>query len=185
MRADDDGSGQYTWAAPGGLDQRRDREVTVTGDAEGSWRLEDKDLDRRIVVEVEADGSGLYRRSGLDPLEIAFGPDGTGPGGRVLLPPGPTFVVTARFPSLGQLGALTPPCATVIRFDDALLFDVGRAELRPEADEVLDGVVAALAETDLPIEINGHTDSTGTDEYNLDLSRRRAEAVEAALRTGA
>lgn len=32
-----------------------------------------------------------------------------------------------------------------------------------------------------PFTIEGHTDSHGTDEYNLDLSQRRADAVQQAL----
>lgn len=34
---------------------------------------------------------------------------------------------------------------------------------------------------DLKVEIQGYTDSTGTVEYNLELSQRRAEAVESYL----
>jgi outer membrane protein OmpA-like peptidoglycan-associated protein len=31
------------------------------------------------------------------------------------------------------------------------------------------------------IDVNGHTDSTGSDQYNLDLSRRRAQSVASYL----
>jgi outer membrane protein OmpA-like peptidoglycan-associated protein len=54
--------------------------------------------------------------------------------------------------------------------------------LRPESDATLD-VVAGLLRQDpaLRLLVEGHTDATNTDAYNLDLSERRARAVVAAL----
>jgi OOP family OmpA-OmpF porin len=55
-------------------------------------------------------------------------------------------------------------------------FDSDR--LSPEATPILDQAVASLKEAgDVQISIEGHTDSVGSNEYNLDLSRRRAESV--------
>lgn len=56
----------------------------------------------------------------------------------------------------------------------------------PELDEAgrrtLDKVVAAMSRYPRPvIEIGGHTDSSGDDQYNLDLSQRRAESVVAYI----
>jgi outer membrane protein OmpA-like peptidoglycan-associated protein len=59
-----------------------------------------------------------------------------------------------------------------------VLFRSGSFELRPEARERLakvSGIV--LAHAGLHLEIEGHTDSIGTDEYNQQLSERRANAV--------
>ena len=59
-----------------------------------------------------------------------------------------------------------------------VLFETGKFELRPDARERLakvSGIV--LAYPGLHLEIEGHTDSVGTDEYNQQLSERRAEAV--------
>jgi outer membrane protein OmpA-like peptidoglycan-associated protein len=55
-------------------------------------------------------------------------------------------------------------------------------ELRPDFQEVLDSVSVVLTEFDKTIlEITGHTDSTGSDAYNLQLSERRAQAVSNTL----
>jgi outer membrane protein OmpA-like peptidoglycan-associated protein len=63
-----------------------------------------------------------------------------------------------------------------------VLFDTGSATLKPGAREKLARVAGILAShPDLKIEIEGHTDSVGTDDYNQRLSERRAESVRAYL----
>jgi outer membrane protein OmpA-like peptidoglycan-associated protein len=65
-----------------------------------------------------------------------------------------------------------------------VLFDTGRAELNPGGGRKLDQLVQFLTEhPDRRVEIDGYTDSVGTDSYNLDLSQRRADAVRSALVT--
>ena len=57
-------------------------------------------------------------------------------------------------------------------------FDFDRAALLPDALGTLDADAAALKERgDVKVEIAGHTDSRGSDEYNMNLSQQRAEAV--------
>lgn len=59
-----------------------------------------------------------------------------------------------------------------------VLFDVDQATLKPGALKNLVRLVSFLRENpDREVLIEGHTDSTGSDSYNLDLSQRRAEAV--------
>jgi outer membrane protein OmpA-like peptidoglycan-associated protein len=63
-----------------------------------------------------------------------------------------------------------------------VLFDTGKAELNPGAARKLDQLAQFLTEhPDRRIQIDGYTDSIGTDSYNLDLSQRRANAVKSAL----
>ena len=64
-----------------------------------------------------------------------------------------------------------------------ILFDVDLATLRPGSGEVLDTIASVLdAEPGLRLEVQGHTDSTGTTERNRMLSQERAGAVVTALR---
>ncbi|MCH7226192.1 OmpA family protein [Haloferula sp. A504] len=57
-------------------------------------------------------------------------------------------------------------------------FDVDSDVLRPDATPALEQILEALETTPyLAIVIEGHTDSDGGDDHNLDLSQRRAQAV--------
>src|SRR5436853_5174599 len=59
-----------------------------------------------------------------------------------------------------------------------VLFDTGSSTLKPGAREKLakiSGIV--LAHPGLSLQIEGHTDSVGTDEFNQELSGRRADGV--------
>jgi OmpA-OmpF porin, OOP family len=57
-------------------------------------------------------------------------------------------------------------------------FELGSANLTPSSRDALNRIAASLkAQTDLRIEIAGHTDSQGAVAYNMDLSQRRADAV--------
>ncbi|HVF97063.1 MAG TPA: OmpA family protein, partial [Flavisolibacter sp.] len=63
-----------------------------------------------------------------------------------------------------------------------ILFDVNAATIKPESNGVLKEIAGILTEhKNVKIKIIGHTDSDGTDAANLDLSKRRAEAVKTAL----
>jgi outer membrane protein OmpA-like peptidoglycan-associated protein len=65
----------------------------------------------------------------------------------------------------------------VLTLTGSVLFATGKSELLPGAQKKLDDVVAALKEDPRSITIVGHTDSVGSDETNMQLSQKRAEAV--------
>jgi outer membrane protein OmpA-like peptidoglycan-associated protein len=63
-----------------------------------------------------------------------------------------------------------------------VLFDTAQHTLKPGAREKLAKVAGiVLAHPGLSLEVEGHTDSVGTDEYNQSLSERRAESVKSYL----
>jgi len=65
-----------------------------------------------------------------------------------------------------------------------LQFGLNSADLTPEAKHRLDVVAEALASAELAnssIIVSGHTDSTGSYDYNLRLSKRRADSVKLYL----
>jgi OmpA-OmpF porin, OOP family len=63
-----------------------------------------------------------------------------------------------------------------------ILFDTGSDRLKPESAPVIQMVARGLeGNPSLKLLIEGHTDSTGDAALNLDLSKRRAEAVKAVL----
>ncbi len=71
---------------------------------------------------------------------------------------------------------------THIRIREKVHFEFNKAKIRSISHRLLKTVAQVL--TDYPtitVEVQGHTDSRGTDEYNLELSDRRAEAVRAYL----
>jgi OmpA-OmpF porin, OOP family len=66
-----------------------------------------------------------------------------------------------------------------IKITDEVKFKTDSAEILPESDEVLKGVADTLKEHPeiRRVRVEGHTDATGSPEYNKELSQRRAEAV--------
>lgn len=66
----------------------------------------------------------------------------------------------------------------VVEFNDDILFGFDSTNLSPEAEnnlEDLAGILKKYPETDVTIQ--GHTDSRGSEDYNQDLSERRAIVV--------
>lgn len=65
----------------------------------------------------------------------------------------------------------------IVNIND-VLFGFNKSTLRPEMREKMAKVAGILlAYPGLKIQLEGHTDNVGTDEYNQKLSQRRAEAV--------
>lgn len=79
---------------------------------------------------------------------------------------------------LADLQAKPTERGTVLTLGGDVLFATGRAELKGGAERMLTQVEQFLRENpDRKVRIEGFTDSTGSADLNLDLSRRRADAV--------
>ena len=82
---------------------------------------------------------------------------------------------------LRELQAKETARGLVVTFSD-VLFDVGRAELRPGAQARVDQLAAVMREyPERNVLIEGFTDSTGSQATNQELSERRAMSVRQAL----
>ncbi len=61
---------------------------------------------------------------------------------------------------------------------DNIFYDFDKATLRPESKQALDELAQVLRDNpNVTIEMASHTDRKGSDEYNLNLSSRRAQSV--------
>jgi OmpA-OmpF porin, OOP family len=80
---------------------------------------------------------------------------------------------------LAELQADRTERGLVVTLSDEILFDVDEAELKPGGMQRLARVAEFLRQNpDRNVLVEGHTDSTAPDDYNLTLSQRRANAVE-------
>jgi len=66
----------------------------------------------------------------------------------------------------------------ILNMPSNITFDTDRADVRPGFYEVLNSVAIVLKEFNQTlVDVNGHTDSDGSEAYNMELSQRRASAV--------
>jgi OmpA-OmpF porin, OOP family len=94
------------------------------------------------------------------------------------MPPPPRPVVPDHVSSeVVNIHQVEPAVGTRVRLDN-VQFEFDKADLLPGYEKELDRLVALM--TDFPylrVEIEGHTDDQGSDEYNIRLSDARAKAV--------
>jgi outer membrane protein OmpA-like peptidoglycan-associated protein len=82
---------------------------------------------------------------------------------------------------LEALKATPTPRGLVLTLGD-VMFDTGRSELKSGGMRKIEQLAQFLTEhSERRVQIDGFTDSVGPDAYNEELSRRRADAVKAAL----
>ena len=118
------------------------------------------------AVAVQASTASFAQAESSPPTTI---PGGSSP--TITIPPRPTTPATIPPP---------PPCSTTLSAD--VLFAYDSSQLSSPGTAVLQHLARAHQLTNrrnrgVRIRIIGHTDSDGSDQYNLDLSRRRAAAV--------
>ena len=84
-----------------------------------------------------------------------------------------TAAVDAEYEVDFMLASLSKP-----NIVENIFYDFDKATLRPESTQALDELVQLLKDNpNITIEMASHTDRVGTEEYNIDLSQRRAKSV--------
>jgi outer membrane protein OmpA-like peptidoglycan-associated protein len=107
----------------------------------------------------------------LEDPQLALEADGFSIIPGIILPPDP-FVATAE-----QVEELTHTLTELIG-DKVVEFELNSAELTAEGEALLDDILVSLRELpNVPVEIAGHADASGTAEHNQELSEQRAQAV--------
>jgi outer membrane protein OmpA-like peptidoglycan-associated protein len=83
------------------------------------------------------------------------------------------------FAGLALAGCIAVPPPQHYTLSSDVLFDFGRANLRPQATDALRSTLGQMRATypNAYIQVEGHTDSIGSDAANDALSLRRAEVV--------
>ncbi|MFT4258008.1 OmpA family protein [Microbacterium sp.] len=160
-----DGSGTYS-----------DGEVTIQNFGDGSGDFSDGE----VTIQNFGDGSGTYSDGRIT---IQNWGNGTADvdGERVKAAPLPPVPKLGSFPPLTALAPLAS-CGTTLTFEDGVLFDFDRSDIRADAAATLDAVAQVLTTLDIAqAQVSGHTDSIGSDSYNQQLSEARAESVVAGL----
>ncbi len=124
--------------------------------------------------ELDSDGDGIADGDDTCPTVYAKTPDGCP--AAAAAPVEPAALAPAAAPQAAPAPVAAPASRRLV-FDD-VNFDYDKATLRPEAHARLDEAAASLREWgDIKVEVAGHTDSRGSEAYNMGLSLRRAESV--------
>ena len=177
-----DGSGNYSDATKtvqifgDGSGNYSDGAVTIQNFGDGSGNFSDG----TVTIQNFGDGSGNYSDGRISIQN--FG-DGTAlVDGETVdadkLPPVPKL---GSFPPLGALAPIET-CGTTLTFDDGVLFDFDRSDIRPDAATTLDAVAEVFGSLSIAqAQVSGHTDAIGSDDANQKLSEDRAQSVVAGL----
>ncbi|MBV8925927.1 MAG: OmpA family protein [Bradyrhizobium sp.] len=110
-------------------------------------------------------------------------------------PEPPPAAVAAAIPapqSAPEIAAPVPPppktvevvttkCEQRLRVGSEVLFDFDRSAIRPQARPAIEYVAQTVQRAGKPVTIEGHTDSIGSDAYNMRLSELRAFTVQTEL----
>lgn len=116
----------------------------------------------------------------IDDVNVRIAPAGASltPVPKRSVPPAPKRILTKNTSTLEvDLPEVAPMVGTTMVLDN-IEFEFDKAELKGGSDEELQKLVHMLVDfPHLKVEIQGHTDNQGADDYNLKLSEARAKAV--------
>lgn len=122
--------------------------------------------DRTQTLSLRAGLSRFFGGAGSSPCVVVVPP-----------PPPPPVIVPAPAPAPAPPPPPAPKPREVFRMS-GVYFDFDKSNLKPVGKDTLEAAVKYLnANPGARVEIVGHSDSIGTDQYNRSLSDRRATAV--------
>ena len=93
-------------------------------------------------------------------------------------------VSCAALPATAQAAYVPPPAVAPMAAPKSYLvfFDFNKSDLTPQAVSIVNQAAANAGPAKVTqLTVTGHTDTVGSDAYNMRLSRRRAESVAAQL----
>ena len=94
------------------------------------------------------------------------------------MPPQASPPATKRVETLRALGFVESGDGWELSLSAPILFDSNRDDLKPETQKTVSDLANALQRVGIRrVRVEGHTDNSGSRDYNVELSRRRAEAV--------
>jgi outer membrane protein OmpA-like peptidoglycan-associated protein len=164
-----------TTAPAGGLDSA----ASVTSSAGGGWTDPEPPGAQAIA---EQNVSAAWNADKVTRLQMSITSLVNNTTALVGAKTGLAAAATTLDERLSRLGAETTGTEVTIRLPGSVLFDFDSAQIRPDAERTLSDVAEVLkAYGQRPMRIEGHTDSVASDEYNLKLSERRAQSVQAWL----
>ncbi|MEO8146301.1 MAG: OmpA family protein [Bacteroidia bacterium] len=113
--------------------------------------------------------------------QCGFVPQEIGLGG-IASKDNPVVFTNVRIASGGNMNMLGKILTDGKFITHAITFDVNKADIKPESMGFLNSLVKFLKEnSNVKLEIDGHTDSDGDEASNMKLSQQRADAVKAQL----
>jgi len=123
-----------------------------------------------------------WRNAFWTPATSIEGCDGAPPPAPEVVQQTPTAALPPTTPPVVTPPPPVMPVATRVVFNADTFFDFDKASLKPEGRQLLDQVVTQVSTLTLETIIAvGHTDWTGAEAYNQQLSERRAESVKRYL----
>jgi peptidoglycan-associated lipoprotein len=138
------------------------------------------------TVSIEP-GIGTVATSGMRAVSptssVTYNATATGPGGSASVP---LRITVNAAPAAAPPPVAPPPALTIdqlfARDMQTVLFDFDRADIRPDQVGKVQTAAQFLQQNaGLQITISGHADERGSQEYNIGLGDRRANAVRQAL----
>lgn len=145
--------------------------------------------DQKIINNwVDSEGNPVRSGYGLCWRNSFWTPETAHPDCDGALKPAPVVVVVPKVEAPAPAPAPAPVAAPMVvkavkvTLQGVNLFDFDKAVIKPGGQQVLNDLIKKIQAVNLEVVVvEGHTDSTGSDAYNLKLSERRAAAVKAYL----